>query len=121
MIIGTWEPETMRLFNRFYALCAVAACTILYSAWFLTSRTYGDIVPAVAEQFQTASSFGQRLVVFGDSWSDNETGEEMQGRVWTDWLCSMVRWLGFECLGCEIFRRGGMVFVETGTDSFPLV
>jgi hypothetical protein len=80
----------IRLFNRFYALCAVAACTILYSAWFLTSRNLGDIVPLAAEQFRTASSFDQRLVVFGDSWSDNETDEE-QGRVWTDWLCGMVR------------------------------
>jgi HMG box factor len=80
----------IRLFNRFYALCAVAACTILYSAWFLTSRNLGDIVPLASEQFRTASSFDQRLVVFGDSWSDNET-EEKQGRVWTDWLCGMVR------------------------------
>ncbi|OKP14002.1 hypothetical protein PENSUB_271 [Penicillium subrubescens] len=78
----------IRLFNRFYALCAVAACTILYSAWFLTSRSLGDIVPLASEQFRTASSFDQRLVVFGDSWSDNETEEE-QGRVWTDWLCGM--------------------------------
>ncbi|KAJ5369789.1 uncharacterized protein N7496_005881 [Penicillium cataractarum] len=78
----------IRLFNRFYALCAVAACTILYSAWFLTSRNLGDIVPLASEQFRTASSFDQRLVVFGDSWSDNETDEE-QGRVWTDWLCGM--------------------------------
>lgn len=81
----------MRLFNRFYALCAVAACTILYSAWFLMWRTYGDVVPVTSEHFQTASTFDQRLVVFGDSWSDNDT-EEPQGRVWTDWLCSMVRW-----------------------------
>ncbi|KAJ5627358.1 hypothetical protein N7528_004785 [Penicillium herquei] len=78
----------MRLFNRFYALCAIAACTILYSAWFLTSHNYGDIVPLRSGQFQTAEQFDQRLVVFGDSWSDNET-EESQGKVWTDWLCEM--------------------------------
>lgn len=88
----------MRLFNRFYALCAVAACTILYSAWFLTSQRDGNIVHVETGHFQTASSFGQRLVVFGDSWSDNET-VELQGRVWTDWLCSMVRGLELECLG----------------------
>lgn len=79
----------IRLFNRFYGLVTVAACTILYSAWFLTSRNLGDIVPLASVQFQTAASFDQRLVVFGDSWSDNET-EEGQGRIWTDWLCGMV-------------------------------
>ena len=79
----------IRLFNRFYGLVVVAACTILYSAWFLTSRNLGDIVPLAPGQFRTAASFDQRLVVFGDSWSDNET-EEGQGRVWTDWLCGMV-------------------------------
>ncbi|KAJ5637710.1 hypothetical protein N7490_007589 [Penicillium lividum] len=76
----------MRLFNRFYALCAVAACTILYSAWFLTSRKFGDIVPLASNKFETVTDFDRRLVVFGDSWSDNET-EEPQGKVWTDWLC----------------------------------
>ncbi|KAJ5935134.1 hypothetical protein N7466_004681 [Penicillium verhagenii] len=76
----------MRLFNRFYALCAIAACTIFYSAWFLTSRSFGDIVPLASNNFETVAEFDRRLVVFGDSWSDNET-EEPQGKVWTDWLC----------------------------------
>lgn len=94
----------MRLFSRVYAVCAAAACIILYSAWFLTSRNLGDIVPLASEKFQTTSSFDQRLVVFGDSWSDNET-REAQGMVWTDWLCSMVgirassRWQLSESLG----------------------
>jgi hypothetical protein len=87
----------IRLFNRFYGLVAVAACTILYSAWFLTSRNLGDIVPLASGQFRTAASFDQRLVVFGDSWSDNETEEE-QGRVWTDWLCGMVSFSLSLCL-----------------------
>ncbi|KAJ6029553.1 uncharacterized protein N7446_011096 [Penicillium canescens] len=78
----------VRLFNRFYALSAVAACTILPTAWFLTSRRFPDIIPLASGQFQAAPTFDQRLVVFGDSWSDNETNEP-QGKVWTDWLCSM--------------------------------
>ncbi|KAJ5585553.1 uncharacterized protein N7459_005353 [Penicillium hispanicum] len=78
----------IHLFNRFYALCAVAACTILYSAWFLTSQNFGDVIPLRSEHYTTAKTFSQRLVVFGDSWSDNET-EEAQGQVWTDQLCSM--------------------------------
>ncbi|KAJ5669990.1 uncharacterized protein N7477_005353 [Penicillium maclennaniae] len=79
----------IRLFTRFYALCAVAACTILFSAWALTSRAYGDITPIKSGNFQTVTEFDQRLVVFGDSWSDNET-EELQGKAWTDWLCGMI-------------------------------
>ncbi|KXG50912.1 Esterase, SGNH hydrolase-type [Penicillium griseofulvum] len=77
-----------RLFNRFYGLSAVAVCMIFISAWFLTSRSLSDIVPSVSEPFQVASTFDQRLVVFGDSGSDNQSGEP-QGKIWTDWLCSM--------------------------------
>ncbi|EPS31744.1 hypothetical protein PDE_06701 [Penicillium oxalicum 114-2] len=77
-----------RLFNRFYTLCAVAAVTLLYSAWVLTSRHLGNSEPLVGGSFRTVSSFDRRLVVFGDSWSNVKT-EERQGRVWTDWLCEM--------------------------------
>jgi HMG box factor len=82
----------VRMFNRFYALSAVAVCTIVFTAWFLTSRRFPDIVPLAVGQFEVASIFDQRLVVFGDSWSDN-ANEDSQGKVWTDWLCSMVRLL----------------------------
>lgn len=78
----------MRMFNRFYSLCAIAVCSILYTAWFLMGRNYGGIVP-LAGKFQTASDFDHRLVVFGDSWSDSET-EEVQGKIWTDQLCDLV-------------------------------
>lgn len=78
----------MRMFNRFYGLCAIAVCTILYTAWFLTGRSFGDVVP-LAGKFKSANEFDHRLVVFGDSWSDNET-DEVQGKVWTDYLCDMV-------------------------------
>ncbi|KAJ5297470.1 hypothetical protein N7508_007719 [Penicillium antarcticum] len=78
----------VRLFTRFYALSAVAACTILPTAWFLTSRRFPDIIPLASGQFEAAATFDQRLVVFGDAWSDNETNEPV-GKVWTDWLCSM--------------------------------
>jgi HMG box factor len=81
----------VRLFNRFYALSAVAACTILSTAWFLTSHRFPDIIPLASGQFEAAAAFDQRLVVFGDSWSDNETFEP-EGKIWTDWLCSMVRY-----------------------------
>jgi hypothetical protein len=83
----------MKLFSRFYALCALAVCSILVSALFLASQHYyRRVVPthSAATEFHAAGSFGRRLVVFGDSWSDNNAGE-IQGSVWTEWLCSMVR------------------------------
>ncbi|KAJ5779318.1 Esterase SGNH hydrolase-type [Penicillium paradoxum] len=78
-----------RLMNRFYALCAVAAGTILVSAWLLMTQRFSDILPSTARQFQVAREFDQRLVVFGDSWSDNQSSDGPPGQVWTDWLCSM--------------------------------
>ncbi|KAJ5375062.1 Esterase SGNH hydrolase-type [Penicillium concentricum] len=83
----------IRPFNRFYALSAIAVCTIFVSAWFLKSRTVLEVAPLVSDPFQVASTFDQRLVVFGDSWSDNSwngnQSSEAQGEIWTDWLCSM--------------------------------
>ncbi|CAG8946789.1 unnamed protein product [Penicillium salamii] len=81
----------VRMFNRFYVLCALAVGTILTSAWFLTSRRLSDILPLPVGQFQVTSTFDQRLVVFGDSWSDNSNSTaNSQGPIWTDWLCSMM-------------------------------
>ncbi|KAJ5972346.1 Esterase SGNH hydrolase-type [Penicillium vulpinum] len=79
----------MRIFNRLYALSAIALCTVFITGWILTSRTFSNIVPLASAPFQVASTFDQRLVVFGDSWSDNQS-HESQGKVWTDWLCSML-------------------------------
>ncbi|KAJ5224074.1 hypothetical protein N7468_008616 [Penicillium chermesinum] len=76
-----------RLGNRFYVLCGVAACSMLYSAWFLSTRTLNDLV-SLSSHFETAKTFDRRLVVFGDSWSDNKTNAP-EGPIWTDWLCSM--------------------------------
>ncbi|KAJ5264386.1 Esterase SGNH hydrolase-type [Penicillium chrysogenum] len=78
-----------RILNGFYAPSAVAVCMVLTTAWFLTSRRFSDIVPLAPNPFQVANTFDQRLVVFGDSWSDNQSNPP-QGKIWTDWLCSMT-------------------------------
>lgn len=84
----------MRLFTKFFALCALALCSILFSGGFIASHHYyrrvllphskpkgsSDGTPAVA----------RRLVVFGDSWSDSNAAP-IKGSVWTDRLCSEVR------------------------------
>lgn len=83
----------MRLSSRLHAVIGLAFfLSLLYSGWRLSSfrsQRWGvDAVP------------GTRLVVFGDSWSDNEgaTGGrngavksgETRTTVWTDVLCSYV-------------------------------
>ncbi|KAE8349726.1 hypothetical protein BDV28DRAFT_140600 [Aspergillus coremiiformis] len=83
----------MRLFNKFHTVCALAVASILLSAWFLASQHYYKrVAPTNGEEsgFDVATSFDRRLVVFGDSWSDNNT-DELQGSVWTEWLCSMFQ------------------------------
>ncbi|PYH96261.1 hypothetical protein BO71DRAFT_417980 [Aspergillus ellipticus CBS 707.79] len=80
----------MRLFSKFHTVCALAVCSILLSASFLASQHYYRRVVLTDEppsDFQVAASFDRRLVVFGDSWSDNNAAE-LQGSVWTEWLCS---------------------------------
>ncbi|KAF9888100.1 hypothetical protein FE257_009236 [Aspergillus nanangensis] len=81
----------MRRLNKFQAVCALALCSLFISAWFLLSHQYyRRVLPqnTPGSDFQAATSFDQRLVVFGDSWSDNNAGE-LQGSVWTDTLCSL--------------------------------
>ena len=73
-------------------------CSILYLAYMLPS--FG-----VKNEFQNAwSKSPRRLIVFGDSWSDNgeypidppskdllPLRDDAQGKVWTEWLCQAVR------------------------------
>ena len=85
-------PDPMRLFSKFHAVCALAVCSILLSASFLASQHYYRRVVLTKEpssDFRAPASFDRRLVVFGDSWSDNNAAE-LQGSVWTDWLCNSV-------------------------------
>lgn len=80
----------MKLFNKFYALCGLAACSIFVFFWVLISNRYlYTVADAVGSRagFKAAAEFEKRLVVFGDSWSDNNAREN---RVWTEWLCALV-------------------------------
>ncbi|KAI9366983.1 hypothetical protein BJX61DRAFT_379424 [Aspergillus egyptiacus] len=82
----------MRLANKFHIICAFAVFSILLSALLLGSqhlyyRRVGTEDQPIAD-FQATASFDRRLVVFGDTWSDNNAKEIQGGTVWTDWLCS---------------------------------
>ncbi|OJJ44030.1 hypothetical protein ASPZODRAFT_72471 [Penicilliopsis zonata CBS 506.65] len=78
----------MRLFNKLYVLFSLAACSLLYSGWILASHHYKVVPTMSTPSFRVAPTFQHRLVVFGDSWSDNDA-EGLPGFVWTDWLCSL--------------------------------
>ena len=90
----------MRLFSRFTAIVAISVGSILYLAYTLPSFN-------VKVQIKNAwTTSPRRLIVFGDSWSDNgdypidppsgkffPSREPAQGKVWTEWLCQAVRFL----------------------------
>ena len=87
----------MRFFSRFTAIVAVCICSILYLAYTLPSLSVKH------ELKNVWSKSPRRLIVFGDSWSDNgqypidpptkdllPSREDAQGKVWTEWLCQEV-------------------------------
>lgn len=87
----------MRLIRRSNILAALAVCSLLYALHFLFSERYFNQtmkiqIPDVQDSnVMMGPSSGNRLVVFGDSWSDRHSRHEEQGPLWTEWLCSMVR------------------------------
>ncbi|KAL4780717.1 hypothetical protein BJX76DRAFT_36476 [Aspergillus varians] len=82
----------MRLASKFHIICIFAGFSILLSALFLGSQHFYYRKVGAADQpnldFQAPTSSGRRLVVFGDTWSDNNAKEIQGGKVWSDWLCS---------------------------------
>ena len=87
----------MRFLGRFYAAIGIGLCSILYLVWILPSSSLRNELPNVW------SKWPRRLIVFGDSWSDNgqypidppseallPSRDPAQGRVWTEWLCMAV-------------------------------
>ncbi|KAL2835190.1 hypothetical protein BDW59DRAFT_4939 [Aspergillus cavernicola] len=82
----------MKLASKFHIVCAFAVFSIILSALFLGSqhfyyRRVGSAHQPIVD-FQPTASFDRRLVVFGDTWSDNNAKEIHGGSVWTDRLCS---------------------------------
>ena len=87
----------MRLFTRFTAISGLCICTLLYLVRYLPS------LGVKTELKNHWSKRPRRLIVFGDSWSDDgeypidppreelrRTRDPAQGKVWTEWLCSYV-------------------------------
>lgn len=95
-------------------IVVLSLCSIAYLTWFLpgfSAKTeLARLLPATIvktghkpEAKIHWSDSPRRLIVFGDSWSDNglypidppsrdqvPTRDIAQGKVWTEWLCSAV-------------------------------
>ena len=92
-------------------IVAVGLCSVLYLIHLLphlaVRRSFIQSAPQVTfnttQHKPPAGTHPRRLIVFGDSWSDNRQypvdpppsqelpkWKEAQGKVWTEWLCSAV-------------------------------
>ena len=92
-------------------IVAAGLCSILYLIYLLphlaVRRSFIQSAPQITlnttQHKLSADSHPRRLIVFGDSWSDNRqypidpppsqelpSWKEAQGKVWTEWLCSAV-------------------------------
>lgn len=92
-----FKHNPIKLLPRSHGAIAVCICSILYLAWYLPSVN-------VKHELESAwSDAPRRLIVFGDSWSDNgkypidmpprrlvPVRDEAQGPVWIEWLCLAV-------------------------------
>ncbi|KAL9603133.1 MAG: hypothetical protein Q9219_001336 [cf. Caloplaca sp. 3 TL-2023] len=92
-----FKHNPIKLLTRSHGAIAVCACSILYLTYYF---------PTVSVRHELRSAWSnapRRLIVFGDSWSDNSiypadsppknllpVKEEAQGPVWTEWLCLAV-------------------------------
>ncbi|PGH27256.1 hypothetical protein AJ80_00966 [Polytolypa hystricis UAMH7299] len=76
----------MRFLSKVYVLGALAVCCMLFSAWSLRSSRFASLASSKPQQ---KNMYKYRLVVFGDSWSDDKLFKNpSQGKVWPEWLCS---------------------------------
>ena len=101
------------------AVIVVSLCSILYLNRSFPGHSVGTklerLFPGIAVKTEIKLHWNnspRRLIVFGDSWSDNgdypidpplreqmPIRDDAQGKIWTDWLCSSVglserfRWL----------------------------
>lgn len=98
----------MRLFTRFTGVVGICLCSIIYLTYYHPPST-------VKTELKNAwSEAPRRLIVFGDSWSDNgkypidpppkimvPSRDQTQGQVWTEWLCLAASAFRCACMGLE--------------------
>lgn len=88
-----------------FSLCSIFYLTRSFPGYSVKTKLE-HLLPSVSVKTQLKLHWNdspRRLIVFGDSWSDNgqypinppphgqvATRDEAQGKIWTDWLCSSV-------------------------------
>ncbi|KAL8881059.1 MAG: hypothetical protein Q9198_001656 [Flavoplaca austrocitrina] len=93
-----YKYNPIRIIARSPGAFTVLLCSFVYLVWYL---------PTANVRYELKSAWSdapRRLIVFGDSWSDNGDypidlppkkwllrREEAQGPVWTEWLCSAIK------------------------------
>ena len=93
-----YKYNPIRIISKSPGAFAVLLCSFLYLVWYL---------PTANVRYELRSAWSdapRRLIVFGDSWSDNgiypidlppknllPIKDDAQGMVWTEWLCEAVR------------------------------
>ena len=118
MVIGFFSlaghhKGNARLLTRstgFTAIFAIGICSIVYLTWFLPGFSVKTglerFIPTQSAKTEVDVHWDEsprRLIVFGDSWSDNgqypidpppkelmPVREEARGKVWTECLCVAV-------------------------------
>lgn len=91
---------------RLMSVLTICLCITFTLTWLLFRAQLLNVMPSNPTKAQRPASWSvapKRLIVFGDSWSDNGQypfeppsqghaphREEAQGKAWTDWLCLMV-------------------------------
>lgn len=96
--------------TSFATVLILSLCSILYVTrsipGYSVKNNWERLLPVISDKTQIKLHWDdspRRLIVFGDSWSDNgqypinppppeqaPARDEAQGKVWTDWLCSSV-------------------------------
>lgn len=122
MVIGFFSlaghhKGNARLLTRstgFTVILALGICSIVYLTWFLPGFSVKTglerFIPTGSAKTQVETEVEihwdkspRRLIVFGDSWSDNgqypidpppkelmPERDEARGQLWTEWLCTAV-------------------------------
>ena len=122
------DTGSFRLLTRSKGLAFIVTlglCSTLYLTWFLpgfsVKNEFDRLLPTTSAANGTRLHWDnkpRRLIVFGDSWSDNgqypvdppskdqmPSREEARGKVWTEWLCSAASYLYHDGIANSHFDR----------------
>jgi len=121
------------------AIIAFSLCSMFFLTWLLpgfsVKTKLGRFLPtdSVATEAQIHwNNSSRRLIVFGDSWSDNgqypidpppkdqmPSREDARGKVWTEWLCSSASYCHMRKVAKTDFLRYIALITTTSQGRCP--